>query len=241
MIVCLTNDWDAQTDIRVQIPRRCVLEAELHAAVAGDDAVAAERLLAAGADARAVDGDNVSLLEMALQQWATNVVPVLLAHGADLNAPNAAGYTPLRRAASVWSSWKIPYLLRLGAVVHPDKGGSPQILIDVTRRDAGEDENMQRFRQRHLDRCAKTARLLIGAGAPVNVRDGNGMTPLHHAARNGYAECADVLLNAGADVNATNFAGQTPLGMALQSEQPRTVGVLRKHGAPEPVPTPKMP
>ncbi len=210
----------------------------MHAAVADDDPEAVERLLAAGADPRGIDGGNNSLLEMALGQWATNVVPVLLAHGADLDAPGADGFTPLRRAACGWSSWKIPYLLRLGAAVRPDKGGSPLLLIDVTRRDPGEDENMQRFRQRHLDRCAKTARLLIAAGAPVDVRDEEGMTPLHYTARNGYAECAEVLLKAGADLNATNRAGQTPLRVALDNQQADTVEVLRKHGAAESVPAP---
>jgi ankyrin repeat protein len=238
VIVGLTNDWDTQSDLRVELPRRCVQEAELHAAVADDDPKAVARLLAAGADPRSVDCENGSLLEMALNQWATNVVPVLLAHGADLDAPGADGYTPLRRAACDWSSWKIPYLLRMGAAVRPDKGGNPLLLIDVTRRDPDEDEDMQRFRLRHAARCAKTAKLLIGAGASVDVRDEEGMTPLHHAARNGYAECAEVLLKAGAELNATNSAGQTPFAMATQSQQIHTADMLRKHGAAESAPTP---
>lgn len=231
VIVCLTNDWDAYHDIRISLSHRCIQEAALHAAVSDNDAEAAARLLAAGADPRAIDCEDKSLLDMALNQWATNVVPVLLAHGADLNAPNADGYTPLRRAACVWSSWKIPYLLRLGAAVHPDKGGSPLLLIDVTRRDPGEDENMQRFRLRHVARCAKTARLLIGAGAPVDVRDEDGQTPLHHAALNGYAECAKVLLKAGADPDAMNAAGQTALDLAVAGGQTRVVNLLRKRRA----------
>ncbi|MGD9782516.1 MAG: ankyrin repeat domain-containing protein [Kiritimatiellia bacterium] len=227
MVICLTNDWDVQKDVRVSVPRRCVQEAALFAAVADDDSDAAGRLLTAGADPRGVDGDNVSLLEMALSQWATNVVPVLLAHGADLNAPNADGYTPLRRAVRDWSSWKIPYLLRLGAAVRPEQGGSPLLMIDVVRRDPGEDEDKLRFRLRHLNRCAKTARLLIGAGAPVDVHDEDGQTPLHYAALNGYAECAKILLKAGADLNATNAAGQTALDLAVAHGQTHVAAVLR--------------
>lgn len=234
VIVCLTNDWDVKNDVRVQILRRCVQEAALHAAVGDDDPEAAERLLAAGADPRARDCENESLLEMALNQWATNVVPVLLAHGADLNEPGADGHTILRRAASVWSSWKIPHLLRLGAAVRPELGGSPLLLIDVTRLDPSGNEDRQRFRLRHLDRCAKTARLLIRAGAPVNIQDEEGMTPLHHAAHNGYAECAEVLLKAGADANATNAAGQTARDLAVAGGQTRIAEVLRKRSADEP-------
>ena len=231
VVVCLTNDWDMQNDVRVPLSRRCVQEAALHAAVSDDDPAAAERLLAEGADPRAVDSDNVSLLEMALNQWATNVVPVLLAHGADLNAPNAAGYTPLHRAARNWLSWKIPYLLRLGAAVRPEEGGSPLLLLDVVRREPGEDEKMQEFRRHRLAWCAKSARLLIAAGAALDVRDENGMTPLHHAALNGYAECAKVLLKAGSDASATNTAGQTALDLAVAAGQDEVAVVLRR-GAP---------
>ena len=230
VVVCLTNDWDVRNDVRVPMSRRCVQEAALFAAVGDDDPEAAERALAEGADPHAVDSDNQSLLEMALNQWATNVVPVLLAHGADLNAPNAAGYTPLRRAARVWSSWKIPYLLRLGAAVRPEEGGSPLLLLDVVRRDSGDDEMRQDFRERQIARCAKTARLLIAAGAPVDVRDEAGQTPLHHAALNGYAECAKVLLNAGSDAGATNAAGQTALDLAVAGGQTCVAEVLRKLG-----------
>ena len=236
VVVCLTNDWDAQTDVRVPLSRRCVQEAALHAAVADDDPEAAERALAEGADPCAVDSDNASLLEMALNQWATNVVPVLLAHGADLNAPGADGLTPLRRAARNWLSWKIPYLLRLGAAVRPEEGGSPLLLLDVVRREPGEDEKMQEFRRLRIAWCAKSARLLIAAGADLGVRDENGMTPLHHAALNGYAECAKVLMNAHIDEGATNAAGQTALDLAVAAGQDEVAVVLRRGAPAEPPP-----
>ena len=239
VVVCLTNDWDAQLDVRVQISRRCVQEAALFEAVSDDDAEAAERVLAEGADPCAVDADNESLLEMALNQWATNVVPVLLAHGADLNAPGADGYTPLRRAARNWLSWKIPYLLRMGATVRPEEGGSPLLLLDVVRREPGEDERTRSFRRLRIAWCAKSARLLIAAGAALDVRDENGMTPLHHAALNGYAECAKVLMNAHIDEGATNAAGQTALDVAVAAGQDEVATVLRR-GAPA-APSPVAP
>jgi hypothetical protein len=236
VVVCLTNDWDVRSRVRIQVPRLCVQEAALHAAVSDDNAEAADRLLAEGADVRAMDCENQSLLERALNQWATNVVPVLLAHGADINAPEADGTTPLRRIAAHWLSWKIPYVLRMGAAASPEQGGSPQLLLDVTRRPSDESTNSWRCTPRQFHRAATTARFLIRAGAPVNVSDEDGMTPLHHAALNGYAQCADVLLKAGAELNVTNHAGLTPLEIAIQQQHAGIIAVLRKHGAVEDAP-----
>ncbi|HOO21115.1 MAG TPA: ankyrin repeat domain-containing protein, partial [Kiritimatiellia bacterium] len=70
----------------------------------------------------------------------------------------------------------------------------------------------------------------------VNVSDEDGMTPLHHAALNNYAQCAEVLLEAGAEWNATNHAGQTPLDLATQHQNAKTLAVLRRYGSVEKAP-----
>ncbi len=58
-------------------------------------------------------------------------------------------------------------------------------------------------------------RALIEAGADVNAAHGDGMTPLHWAARNHDRKLTDVLLEAGADVEATTRLGEhTPLHVA---------------------------
>jgi hypothetical protein len=43
---------------------------------------------------------------------------------------------------------------------------------------------------------------LLNRGANVNVRDDNGVTPLHWAAVNGHVNCCRVLISSGAQVNA---------------------------------------
>src|SRR5947209_4759702 len=59
---------------------------------------------------------------------------------------------------------------------------------------------------------AEMAALLIAHGAPVNAmsRAPYQTTPLHGAARRGYAGVADVLLQHGADATAVDYNGKTP-------------------------------
>jgi hypothetical protein len=59
-------------------------------------------------------------------------------------------------------------------------------------------------------------RFLIARGAPVNVRDKDGATPLHYAARDLQLLSVAALVEAGADVNAVANDGSTPLGNAMK-------------------------
>jgi ankyrin repeat protein len=57
----------------------------------------------------------------------------------------------------------------------------------------------------------EACRVLIGAGAEVNVADEDGETPLHSAIRGDYQELAALLLEHGADTERRNNYGRTPL------------------------------
>jgi uncharacterized protein len=48
------------------------------------------------------------------------------------------------------------------------------------------------------DRHIEVVRLLVGAGADVNLADGDGVTPLAHARRQGFAAMVKILERAGA-------------------------------------------
>ena len=61
-------------------------------------------------------------------------------------------------------------------------------------------------------------RTLLKQGADVNAAQGDGMTALHWAARNGDVELAQMLLYAGANVKATTrLGGYTPLMLAARA------------------------
>ncbi len=73
--------------------------------------------------------------------------------------------------------------------------------------------------------------LLIRRGADPNVRDKQGMTPLHYAAYRGDAACAKALLKGGADPNAKDSIGMTPLHDAAYAGHAGFVKVLLNGGA----------
>jgi ankyrin repeat protein len=59
-------------------------------------------------------------------------------------------------------------------------------------------------------------RLLVEAGAAVNVKQRHGWTPLHGAAHEGDLELVRYLLDHGADHTATNDKGKTPADAARE-------------------------
>ena len=74
-------------------------------------------------------------------------------------------------------------------------------------------------------------RLLIRAGADVNARDKDDMTPLHYAARDGYVRMTDLLLAADARMDVQNKDGDTPLHLAVRHHWAEAAGLLITHGA----------
>jgi len=80
------------------------------------------------------------------------------------------------------------------------------------------------------DRAA--VRALLQQGADVNAAQGDGMTALHWASREGDAGTVQMLIFAGANVRAkTRLGGYTPLLLASQSGHADVIEVLVKAGA----------
>jgi hypothetical protein len=82
--------------------------------------------------------------------------------------------------------------------------------------------------------CAGTsgmAAFLISKGAKVNARDLNGNTPLHCAAMCGYTDTAALLISKGVEINARNKKGYTALTLAREKHHGTMVKLLVAHGA----------
>ena len=75
-------------------------------------------------------------------------------------------------------------------------------------------------------------RSLLKSGADVNAAQGDGVTGLHWAARQGHDDLASTLIVAGANVRAaTRFGAVTPLHLAAERGSGAIVGMLVKAGA----------
>ena len=78
----------------------------------------------------------------------------------------------------------------------------------------------------------EAVKALLKTGADVNAAQGDGMTALHWAARNGDAELTQMLLFAGANVKATTrLGGYTPLMMAAEQGHATVIASLLSGGS----------
>lgn len=77
----------------------------------------------------------------------------------------------------------------------------------------------------------EVVRILINAGAEVNIADRTRTTPLIYAVGNGSKQIIAHLLKHGADINAANASGQSPLWLAVSQNKRRLIKDLLKAGA----------
>jgi ankyrin repeat protein len=77
------------------------------------------------------------------------------------------------------------------------------------------------------------ARMLIDAGADVDVKDNNDDTSLHVAIKYGRVEVVRILIDAGANLNVQNNQGETPVHYAAMNGNPGIARMLIDAGADE--------
>lgn len=87
---------------------------------------------------------------------------------------------------------------------------------------AGADVNVQENEGNtalHLTRKQKIVEMLLNAGANVNIKNNVGDTPLHSVVN--YSNLVQLLVDKGADVNASNNKGKTPLHFTRRTSTAR--------------------
>ena len=147
---------------------------------------AARLLVEAGADVNVQDSTRQSAFLIATSDGYLDLLHLTLAAGADVHRTDSYNGTGLIRAADRGHVEVIQALLETNVPLdHVNRLGWTALLEAIILGDGG---------ARHTE----VARLLIGAGADVNLADRDGVTPLAHARRRGFGEIAGLLEGAGA-------------------------------------------
>ena len=126
-------------------------------------------LIEAGADTNASDSDGVTALLHATKNGWDSSVRALAEAGADLNIPSILGETPLNMMVKFSRYDCVKYLIEKGADVNFDSNGTALhygVLVSNEH----------------------STRLLLGAGADVNIPDETGITPWMFASGRRFLE-----------------------------------------------------
>ena len=143
-------------------------------------------LIAAGADVNAKDNIQDSPFLYAGAEGRNDILRMTLEAGADLKSVNRFGGTALIPAAHHGYPKTVAILVNTDIDKdHVNKLGWTALLEAIVLGDGGATHT-------------KIVKLLVRAGADVNVADSQGVTPLQHARSRGYSEIAKILENAGA-------------------------------------------
>ena len=206
----------------------------LHWAARHDDAALVDRLIRAGANAKATNRYGVTPIALACENGSAAVVERLLKAGVSANTTGPLGETALHLCARTGKPEAVKALVAKGAT------------LDTIENWRGQTPLMWAAAEGHAD----AMRVLIEAGADVNARSSiiawerqrteeprdkwlppGGLTPLLFAARDGKVASARVLLAAGADVNVVDPDRHTALILALVNGHFDVAGALIQGGA----------
>ncbi len=206
----------------------------LHWAVRSNDLATVNKLLAAGADAKAANRYGVTPLYLACENANPAMIERLLKAGADPNAVSTEGETALMTVARTGVVEAAKVLLDHGAKV------------DAREEWHGQTALMWAVDEQH----PAMVKELIAHGADVNAVSNinkwerqntaeprekwlpmGGLTPLLFAARQGCVECEQILLEAGAKIDTTDPDGISPVLMAIINGHYDAAGFLLNKGA----------
>ena len=228
---------------------------DLWQAAANNDRASAERLLAAGADAKAQNDAGKVPFDIAVEAEHCALAAILAKAAGGINGRDKKGWTPLHWAI-VGDAWDlVREFIREGADLARGRGQYPfdvatlmeseAKLFEVFIAEKGVDGIVGKFGEKGVDarvgRNGETmlmlaarkmhtelVKLLIDNGADLNIKGGSnyGYTALMYAVKEGNTEIAKLLLDNGADLNIKDSFGYTALMFAVREGNTEIVKLL---------------
>ena len=203
-------------------------------------------LLQQGANVLLGRCDGESPLHKAAGMGIFGLVELLLEYGADVNAETQYGETPLMRAIGSAGSedYVVRLLLRKGASVKMTSTSGNTALKEAARSNRIDlvqlvlDHGARVDDPNHADASIlfsvtqdNIGKVLLDAGADVNIRDGNGENVLFQAVKENNLDLAALWINHHVDLNTPNNEGQVPLLYAAQHGGREMIRLLVVKGA----------
>lgn len=175
-------------------------------------------LLEAGADVESPNADGMTALMVLSRSNNVEAAKLLLKHGADVNAREQwKGQTAVMWAAAQAQPEMLAVLLEAGG--DPNVRSIPnnrERLISAERRfqwrAAG---GFTPLAYAAREGCLKCARLLVEAGANIDIGDVENVTPLNLAIMNHRFDTAKYLIEAGANLDKWSLRGENPVYSAV--------------------------
>ncbi|HEX3397438.1 MAG TPA: ankyrin repeat domain-containing protein [Steroidobacteraceae bacterium] len=186
----------------------------LAVAVARDDTASVKKSLEAGADVNQHSPQGDSLLKVAGDSHALQVIPLLVARHADASRADNSGHGVLWVFATRNDARALKALLEAGV------GADMHTAIETTPLIAA-------VRGGHMDAVS----LLLGTGADPNAADAQGHSPLMLASASGAAAMIQLLLEHRADVDAQDHDQRSALHYAASANSRAGVEALLAAGA----------
>ncbi|KAK4210778.1 ankyrin repeat-containing domain protein [Rhypophila decipiens] len=222
-------------------PSRCTA---LH--LAAMHAPVLSRLLDAGADPGAGDGNGFTALHIAALAGGPKEIELLLDKGKiDIAARSLDGDSALHIAAWNGRCENIRCLLSRGAspamVDHGQRAALHLAILSSNLEAAkiliAHEDNKKRVTARgntflHLAVAVNSIEIvteLVDWGVPIDAPDANGCTPLYDSVHDQKLELVDLLIHKNASVNKVDLEGRTPLHISYRSS--RILELLIRNGA----------
>lgn len=214
----------------------------MEAAQAGQSAPM-RALIQAGAHVN-IRGATDSAITYAVKQQHVECVQILLDSGADVDSRDTNDCCLVYLALMNKNSRILDILLRRGATVKTSCNGEPLLHTAIRQGSISDmqtlikaDSSIIYSESARGDGAMQVAAqignlkgmiVLAKAGIPLNVRDKEGRTLMHHAAENGHVEILNQLIQAKQNIRAKDNRNRTPLEYAERAEQQECVEILKK-------------